>query len=61
MDTCPMCNGTPTLLGTLGTLTWLRCRDCGWEWPTTSANSDDEDLDTGAPVSSENAVLSEFD
>lgn len=31
-DECPKCGGTPTLLGTLGRLTWLRCRMCGWQW-----------------------------
>lgn len=61
MDTCPMCNGTPTLLGTLGQTTWLRCRDCGWQWSADPAYSEDEDYpDTGAPVSNENAVLSDF-
>lgn len=59
MDTCPMCNGTPTLLGTLGQTTWLRCRDCGWQWSADNALSEDDD--TGAPVFSENAVLSDFD
>lgn len=26
---CPMCGGPPFLLGTLGSTTWLRCRNCG--------------------------------
>lgn len=30
--TCPHCAGSPTLLGELGTLAWLRCRQCGTEW-----------------------------
>ena len=29
---CPMCGGTPALMGTLGDLTWLRCTGCGMEY-----------------------------
>ena len=45
---CPMCGGTPALLGTLGNLTWLRCTGCGSEY---SVDADyfnelvDEDLE----------------
>ncbi len=30
--TCPICTGPARLLGELGAMTWLRCRDCGIEW-----------------------------
>jgi hypothetical protein len=34
---CPGCDGTAfVVLGTLGRLTWLRCRACGLEVPTDS-------------------------
>ena len=29
---CPKCGGQGSFLGTLGSLTWLRCINCGWEW-----------------------------
>lgn len=30
---CPACNGTgPQTLGTLGSVAWMRCRDCGWDF-----------------------------
>ena len=29
---CSMCDGPGILLGTMGTKTWYRCRNCGWEW-----------------------------
>jgi hypothetical protein len=31
-DECPVCNGPPKYLGTLGPLIWWRCEDCGSEW-----------------------------
>lgn len=36
MSTCPCCDSDtlPTLLGTLGTTVWLRCRDCGIDYRT---------------------------
>lgn len=27
---CPQCDGMPMLLGMLGNVAHLRCRDCGW-------------------------------
>jgi hypothetical protein len=42
MRTCPVCDSNQyVLLGTLGNLTWFRCRKCGndlWVW----ADQDDE-------------------
>ena len=32
LATCPGCDGPATLLGALGFLTHLRCRDCGLDW-----------------------------
>jgi hypothetical protein len=32
MNNCPMCEGEPTILGVLGRITWLRCRNCGWDY-----------------------------
>jgi hypothetical protein len=31
---CPACGSDtlPVLLGELGTATWVRCRDCGWDY-----------------------------
>lgn len=26
---CPLCGGPPMILGALGNLLWMRCRDCG--------------------------------
>ena len=31
-STCPQCGGPGSELGSLGKTTWLRCRDCGWEF-----------------------------
>jgi hypothetical protein len=41
---CPQCGGEPTILGELGFLTHLRCRQCGWTWhhedyPTTKTEA----------------------
>jgi rubredoxin len=45
---CPMCDGPPVLLGTLGRITWLRCRDCGWQYEADGPiGLDDEDDDPG--------------
>lgn len=32
---CPLCEGEGLLLGTLGHLVWLRCRDCGIDFNVT--------------------------
>lgn len=29
---CPICDGTPVVLGQLGNLLWMRCRDCGMQY-----------------------------
>jgi hypothetical protein len=42
---CPRCNGSGGILGTLGKLTWLRCRQCGWEWALENGESQAQDLD----------------
>lgn len=31
---CPKCNGFAFLLGTMGGVTWLQCRSCGWAFMT---------------------------
>ena len=31
-ESCPQCGGPGTLLGKMGRLTHLRCRDCGWDY-----------------------------
>lgn len=31
MEHCPICNGPTYTLGTLGTMHWRRCEDCGHE------------------------------
>ena len=31
---CPACYGPGVSLGTLGTLNWFRCRDCGLDFNT---------------------------
>ena len=34
---CPCCDSNEAIeLGTLGTLNWLRCRDCGFEYNQTA-------------------------
>jgi hypothetical protein len=46
VNDCPTCGGPPVLLGTLGRVTWLRCRDCGWEYQADGPigpGDDDED------------------
>lgn len=32
MTLCPCCDGTGEPLGSLGTLRWFRCRDCGAQY-----------------------------
>jgi len=29
---CPICDGPPVVLGQLGNLLWMRCRNCGMEY-----------------------------
>jgi len=43
VNDCPMCEGSPEILGTLGKVTWLRCRHCGWEYQATEPIETDED------------------
>ena len=49
MNECPMCEGPPVFLGTLGNVTWLRCRDCGWQFeangPLDDVPDDEDELD----------------
>jgi hypothetical protein len=40
---CYLCSGLLTFLGSLGSLTWYRCRSCGAE---VSLPHDDNSLDT---------------
>lgn len=41
MNNCPICGGEPTCLGTLGRITWLRCRRCGWDYQAESEMEDE--------------------
>ena len=58
---CPMCGGTGGLLGTLGTFTWLRCINCGWEWPIKLFVDIDALATPGNFIVSENADEGEND
>lgn len=42
---CPMCGGSPKLLGGFGSNVWFRCCDCGWDWsaPASEVALEDED------------------
>lgn len=44
-ETCPHCNGTALPLGTLGTLTHYRCRNCGWTFAETVERDDEAELE----------------
>jgi hypothetical protein len=35
---CPQCGGPGTLMGVLGNLAHLRCRDCGWTFSIPAVN-----------------------
>lgn len=37
---CPYCDGPAMVLGTLGNLLWMRCRDCGLEYNTDKLEED---------------------
>lgn len=46
MPICEGCGGTQfTMLGTLGTLTHLRCRSCGLDTTINADELEDEDTD----------------
>lgn len=49
---CPMCHGEAGLLGVLGSVAHLRCRDCGWQYSIDAEDiepSDNEfDIDPGS-------------
>lgn len=45
MNECPMCEGPPVPLGTLGRITWLRCRDCGWQYEADGPIDLDDECD----------------
>jgi hypothetical protein len=40
---CPQCGGPPTLLGQLGSLLHLRCRNCGMTYAMTHEPEPKED------------------
>lgn len=47
---CPMCGGDGMLLGQLGNVHQLRCRNCGWNYSVVGGDfSVDEDEDDGQP------------
>ena len=37
---CPACGGEGECLGTLGTVDWYRCRDCGLDFGRQASNDD---------------------
>lgn len=37
LPVCEMCKGPGVLLGRLGSITWFRCRNCGWEFTNEQA------------------------
>ena len=45
MITCPQCEGPGVLLGQLGQLIHLRCRNCGWTFsvPASTLEIDQEE------------------
>lgn len=44
---CPVCNGTARVLGTLGARTHLRCESCGMEF-STEEDYDEEHIEAQA-------------
>jgi rubredoxin len=41
---CPMCGSEQcTYLGTLGSVQWVRCAACGWDYTTELELNDDDD------------------
>lgn len=42
-DICQVCGGPLYPLGTLGQLTWKRCRNCGMEYSTPADTDADDD------------------
>jgi len=32
IPSCPLCEGEGNVLGTLGSLVWFRCQDCGIDY-----------------------------
>jgi hypothetical protein len=45
MDDCPVCGGPLDVMGRLGNLAHLLCRDCG-VWASRPAQADDPEPDT---------------
>ncbi len=41
MNECPTCGGLLTLLGRLGSLLWLRCRQCGMDCSISAEDFDE--------------------
>lgn len=42
---CPDCGGPAVLLGALGNIVWLRCRDCGSTYAEDVITGEAEELD----------------
>ena len=40
---CTRCTGPLSLLGRLGNLVWLRCRNCGWDTAISALDAGLED------------------
>ena len=49
---CPGCDSieTPTLLGELGRLVWVRCRECGIDFNMSAAALEDQADDMGTTL-----------
>lgn len=43
MNTCELCGGELGLLGTLGRLVWLVCRDCGMQFSRKAEDFNDNE------------------
>ncbi len=50
MQECPMCGGPGGVLGALGNVVWLSCRNCGWQFQADGPlESDDDESDEFDP------------
>jgi transcription elongation factor Elf1 len=44
---CPMCNGEAGILGILGNVTWMLCRNCGMQFHLASPKDSSKGVDDG--------------
>ena len=59
IETCNICDGSLSLLGTLGRVTYATCRQCGWQ--QTVADVPDGDLDPGERVDLDDDDYDDYD